>query len=91
MANKIHFRATVDGKAACATQLPNSQNKVRKNGRATYSSIPASCTVGPDEFRATPATDRCAHCCDQFTARMNARRALSGKPPYLDAFTKTLA
>ena len=91
MTNKIHFRMTKQGHAACACGSVKSGNKVSMNHRSTYATIPASHVVGPDEFRATPAADRCAHCAEQFTARMNARRAISGKPLYKDAFTKELA
>lgn len=91
MANKIHFKATKEGSAACACGIAHKNGSVYKNQRATYASIPASCIVGPEEFRATPAADRCAHCSDQFTARMNSRRVKSGKPLYKDAFTKELA
>lgn len=91
MANKIHFRLTKQGHAACACGCVDKNGKVRKNARTTYTTIPESCVVGPDEFRAAAPTDRCAHCANQFTARMNARRVVSGKPLYKDAFTKTLA
>jgi len=91
MANKIHFRLTKEGSAACACGCVRKDGSVSKNSRTTYAHIPASCVVGPDEFRATPAADRCAHCAEQFTARMNARRVRSGKPLYSDAFTKTIA
>jgi hypothetical protein len=91
MANKIHFRLTAQGHAACACGCVKKDGKVNMNQRSTYATIPASCVVGPDEFRATAPSDRCAHCADQFTARMNARRVKTGKPLYKDAFTKELA
>jgi hypothetical protein len=47
-------------------------------------------SVSPEEFRAIPAEDRCAHCCDRFTPMMNARRSMLGMPLYADAMTKTL-
>lgn len=91
MANKIHFRATTNGKAACACGMPSKNNKIMTNHRSTYATIPTSCVVGPEEFRNTKAEDRCMHCADQFTERMNRRRMISGKPLYKDAFTKLLA
>lgn len=91
MANKIHFRATKQGIAACACGPSLPGNVVYKNNREKYAHIPANCVVGPDEFRATPQEQRCAHCENQFTYRMNERRKVSGKPLYKDAFTKELA
>lgn len=90
MAYKVHFKATKDGKAACAVKMPDANGKVRMNQRSNYSTIPAEHMVNPDEFRATLPENRCAHCSDLFTARMNARRAITGKPLYLNAFTKEL-
>lgn len=63
---------------------------MRHNSRRSYATIPASHIVNPEEFRATPDADRCAHCCERFTETMNRRRALSGKPLYANAFTKEL-
>lgn len=92
MTTKIHLRRTVQGAAVCATRRGiKPGGKVAKNSRMTYKTIPASRVVDPAEFRATPAADRCAHCSERFTETLNARRALSGKPLYLDAFTQTLA
>lgn len=58
--------------------------------RHTYATIPASCIVDPDGFRAAPEADRCVHCAERFTETMNRRRARSGKPLYTNAFTKEL-
>lgn len=91
MANKIHFKATKQGSAACAVGPSIAGGLTHKNRRSTYATIPASYIVDPDEFRATPSENRCAHCAAQFTERMNARRKVSGKPLYKDAFTKELA
>jgi hypothetical protein len=59
------------------------------NSRDTYRNMNAV-AVDPEEFRALPAADRCAHCCDRFTPMMNDRRRRTGKPLYADAMTKTL-
>ena len=91
MAHKIHFLATKQGSAACAVGPIGSDGLIYKNRRSTYATIPESHVVRADEFRATVSEDRCAHCAAQFTDRMNARRKLSGKPLYKDAFTKELA
>lgn len=87
-ASKIHLRQGVDGTTACAS-AGTRNGKIIRNGRSTYQHMTAV-AVSPDEFRATPADRRCAHCCDRFTPMMNARRAKSGKPLYADAMTKTL-
>lgn len=92
MAHKIHLRRTVQGKTVCATRAGiKPGGKVRRNSRSTYKTIPSSHVVGPEEFRATPDADRCAHCAERFTETMNERRKLSGKPLYANAFTKELA
>lgn len=90
MANKIHFRMSKKGWAACGCGCADKNGKVFKNARSTYAYIPESHVVGPDDFRAASPDERCAHCSDRFTAVMNARRIRSGKPLYSDAFTKTL-
>mgnify|MGYP003647736210 CR=1 FL=1 len=89
MAHKIHLRQGINGTTACASSGVDKNNKVILNSRVTYRSMNAI-SVSPDEFRATPEADRCAHCCDRFTPVMNARRAKAGKPLYADAMTKTL-
>lgn len=90
MAHKTHLRQTLQGSPACAASGFNAKTgKTRLNGRLTYRDMAAN-VVDPEEFRATPAEDRCAHCCDRFTPMMNARRAVAGKPLYKDAMTKTL-
>ncbi len=91
MANKIHLRQGVNGTTACASKGTTRDGKVIKNSRMSYKTIPFSCTVLAEDFRAIPAADRCAHCCDRFTPMMNARRKLKGLPPYKDAMTKELA
>ncbi len=40
MAQKIHFKATKQGSAACAVGPSNAAGKVRKNRRTTYATIP---------------------------------------------------
>lgn len=90
MANKVHLQQTIQGTPACAASGFNAKTgKTRLNSRITYRHMSAT-VVTPEEFRATPAEDRCAHCCDRFTPMMNARRAAVGKPLYADAMTKTL-
>ena len=89
MAHKIHLRQGINGTTACACSGCDKNNKVILNNRVTYRSM-NTISVSPDEFRATPEADRCAHCCDRFTPMMNARRAKAGKPLYADAMTKTL-
>ena len=75
MANKIHLRQGVNGTPACAANGFNSKTgKIRRNGRTTYQHMSAT-VLSPEDFRAVPAEDRCAHCCDRFTPMMNARRA----------------
>jgi hypothetical protein len=89
MAYKTHLRAGVNGTTACASSGVDKNNNVILNNRVTYR-LMGTVSVSPDEFRATPEADRCAHCCDRFTPMMNQRRAKSGKPLYADAMTKTL-
>ncbi|MES2814486.1 MAG: hypothetical protein V4720_06290 [Pseudomonadota bacterium] len=87
---KTHLMQGANGTPACAVSGFSKQTgKIIRNGRTTYQHMGAK-SVTPEEFRATPAEDRCAHCCDRFTPMMNARRALSGKPLYADAMTKQL-
>jgi hypothetical protein len=90
MAHKIHLRQGMNGTTACATRKVDKNNKVIRNNRITYQHMSAI-SVNPEEFRATPAENRCAHCCDRFTPMMNERRKISGKPLYADAMSKTLA
>lgn len=91
MANKIHLKQGVDGTPACAcTGFDKATGKIRRNARSTYQHMAAT-SVDPEQFRVTPAGDRCAHCCDRFTPMMNARRAKAGKPLYFDAMTKSFA
>jgi hypothetical protein len=87
---KFHLRATINGKTVCASR-PAVKGKVRPNARGTYATIPVEFVLSPEEFRAAPDARRCMHCCDRFTEVMNARRAVSGKPPYKNAMTKELA
>lgn len=88
MADKIHLKGSKGGLSVCAMRYIGN-GKVRANGRLTYSDISSDRMVNPDEFRATPAANRCSHCSDMFTETMNRRRKLSGKPLYKDAFLKT--
>ena len=89
MTQKVHLRQGVKGTTACASSGMRKDGTVIRNGRSTYQHMSAK-VVDPEEFRATPAEHRCAHCCDRFTPMMNQRRALVGKPLYEDAMTKTL-
>lgn len=89
MAHKIHLRQTTAGRTACSVRGRRADGTIIFNSRDTYRNTGAT-AVSPEEFRATPAEDRCAHCCDRFTPMMNARRKASGKPLYADAMTKTL-
>lgn len=89
MTYKTHLRQGKNGTTACAARGTNSKGFVIRNSRTTYQHMGAV-AVDPETFRATPAADRCAHCCDRFTPMMNARRAVTGKPLYADAMTKTL-
>ena len=88
MTYKIHLKQGADGTPACACRGERN-GKIVRNSRSTYQHMSAV-SVSPEEFRATPAEDRCAHCCDRFTPMMNARRAKHGMPLYADAMTKTL-
>lgn len=90
MASKVHLRQGVKGTPACAARGMRANGTIIRNNRTTYQCMSAV-VVDPDQFRATPADDRCAHCVDRFTPMMNARRKLVGKPLYADAMTKTLA
>ena len=89
-ARKIHLRQGKNGTTACASQGVDRNGHVIRNSRRTYQCMNVE-AVTPEEFRAVPASDRCAHCCDRFTPMMNARRKITGKPLYADAMTKTLA
>lgn len=90
MAKKVHLRQGVNGTTACASDGVDKNNKVIYNHRIKYRRMD-TVSVTPDEFRATPAEDRCAHCVARFTFVMNQRRKMHGKPLYADAMTKTLA
>lgn len=90
MAHKIHLRQSVQGSPACSIRGVRANGKCIRNARTTYQHMGAV-TVMAEEFRAVPAADRCAHCCDRFTPMMNERRAKVGKPLYADAMTKKLA
>ena len=89
MTHKIHLRQGVNGTTACAAKFVRNDGSIARNARTTYQAMSAT-AVSPEEFRAVPAADRCAHCCDRFTPMMNARRAKAGKPLYADAMTRTL-
>lgn len=89
MAHKVHLRQGVNGTTACASRGQRADGTIIRNSRTTYQRMSVA-SVDPEQFRATPAADRCAHCCDRFTPMMNARRAKKGLPLYADAMTKTL-
>jgi hypothetical protein len=88
MTHKIHLKQSVGGVPACACRGQRN-GKIVRNSRNTYQHMSAV-SVSPEEFRAIPSEDRCAHCCDRFTPMMNARRSMLGMPLYADAMTKTL-
>ncbi len=90
MTTKIHLRQTAEGRTACSVRGVRADGTVIFNSRATYRNM-AVVAVRPEEFRAVPAEQRCAHCCDRFTPMMNARRRKAGKPLYKDAMTQELA
>jgi hypothetical protein len=90
MAKKVHLRQGVNGTTACASRGFDKNNMIIFNHRIKYRHMSAV-SVSPEEFRLIPAEQRCAHCCDRFTAMMNARRKVKGLPLYADAMTKTLA
>ena len=89
MTHKIHFRQGIHGTTACASRGTRANGTIIRNSRRTYQTMGAV-AVGVDEFRETPAEQRCAHCCNRFTAVLNARRAKNGKPLYKDAMTREL-
>lgn len=89
MSHKIHLRQTVGGRTVCNSRHIGN-GKFRFNGRREMEFIPESKIVKPDEFRATPSADRCAHCADKFLETMNRRRKAQNKPLYSNAFTKDL-
>ena len=89
MAHKIHLQMGVKGTTACAASGVRKDGTLIFNARTTYRHMGAT-VVTPEEFRATPADHRCAHCVDRFTPMMNERRARLGMPLYADAMTKTL-
>ncbi len=90
MTHKIHLRQGKNGTTACAAKGVRANGDIIRNARSTYQAMSAE-AVSPEEFRALPHADRCAHCCDRFTPMMNARRKKNGLPLYADAMTKTLA
>lgn len=90
MAHKIHLIASAKGKTVCnARSIGN--GKVIFNSRKAMEFIPDANKVHPEDFRATPASDRCAHCSDKFLETMNRRRKINGKPLYANVWTKELA
>jgi hypothetical protein len=90
MAYKIHLLVSVKGKTACNSNAVGN-GKVTFNSRKAMEFIPDSYKVNPDDFRAAPASDRCAHCSDKFLGEMNRRRKNNGKPLYANVWTKELA
>lgn len=81
MNSKVHLRQGKDGTTACASRGVDGRGKVLRNSRRTYQFM-ASKVVGPNEFVATPASARCAHCCDRFVPMMVARHKRLGLPPF---------
>jgi hypothetical protein len=86
---KIHLRAnklTGDNYAfaRCAAR-PASNGQVRRNTRATYQFM-ASEIVSFEEFAATPAKDRCAHCMDIGLQARNRQRKAKGLAPVATIF-----
>jgi len=90
MTTKIHFRVGKNGTTACASSGVTKDGMIRRNSRTTYQHM-SVVSVGPNEFFATPAADRCSHCCDRFTAVINERHRRLGKPLYKNALTKERA
>lgn len=90
MAHKIHLRQTTGGKTACNSRYIGN-GKFVYNSRVAMGFIPFDNIVRPDVFRATLAADRCAHCSDKFLETMNRRRKASGKPIYINAWTREIA
>jgi hypothetical protein len=90
MTHKVHLTAGTNGNVACAIRGYDARGKVLLNDRMSYRLLKGT-GVSHDEFRATPAADRCAHCCDKMTPLLNSARAQKGLPLYADGMTKTLA
>lgn len=80
---KIHLQANKGERrepmAMCSTRR-NSDGTVRNNGRQTYVGM-RSDIVKFDAFKAAPAMNRCAHCCDILLERRNIQRKKEGKIP----------
>lgn len=83
--SKVHLQSNKGLKrgpmALCASRL-NSEGKRINNNRRTYVGM-ASVIVPLEQFKATSAADRCAHCCDILLPTRNRQRALLGKPPVM--------
>lgn len=81
--SKVHLQAnagnTREPMAMCATQY-NAAGKIMDNRRSTYVGM-TSAIVRLDALKATPAADRCAHCCDILLVRRNLQRKAKGKAP----------
>jgi hypothetical protein len=90
MTHKIHLLVSVKGKTACNAQSIGN-GKLIFNSRKAMQFIPNSHKVSPEDFRAAPASDRCAHCSDKFLETMNRRRKMNGLPLYANVWTKELA
>ncbi len=80
---KVHYQANKgirrEPMALCSTRM-NAKGNVEDNGRRSYVGM-SSPIVMPDVFKATPAADRCAHCCDRLLEVRNFLRKRDGKPP----------
>lgn len=83
---KVHLIANkgLDGRAPFARCAARSMGggKVRLNSRTTYAMM-GSKLVRWDEFKATPAADRCAHCQNEAMTIINRKRKVEGKEPLL--------
>lgn len=84
---KVHLQANSgenrEPMAYCSARwVLNAQGqvRVRDNGRRSYVGM-GSPIVNLEGFKATPATDRCAHCCDKLLERRNIKRKAEGKDP----------
>lgn len=89
MGRKIHLRRNKidEGQtpiAVCAARSIGN-GKCIPNSRSTYRFM-ASEIVDINGFRAAPASDRCAHCCDMGLVFINQLRAKKGKEPRTSLF-----
>ena len=90
---KIHLAANkgTNGQTVysqCAAKS-RGNGKVNRNSREVYQNIPASHIVSYIEFKATPASDRCAHCVDMGLQTRNRQRHTKGLPLVTNLFEET--